>query len=415
MPRIGLRTMKTAFAAAIVMVINIILNLISPVAATRFYSPFFAAIAAVYSLQRGNSASFRLARIRSLGSVIGGLFGMALVLLYETLLLDGITETFGSTGDLVALYMLTSLFMVPLIHLMVLTKKTELVFIALLTYLSVTISVRNQLPVAQFAANRILSTIVGAMVALLVNRVHLHRRRNTGLLFVSTLDGCLLTAGKTLTPYTVYTLTSLIEDGLNFTVSTIRTPASVQRIFQDLHLKQEIMVMNGAVTYDMASGWYIDIKTIPKESQEGIDSYFSKMGRNIFIHTITDLVLTIHHTGFENDAERTFHHDRRNDMLRNHVKGKPAVTEDVVFYILIDKEETVEAYEKDLCSMPFAHEISMHVYPYDLYQGYRFLRIHASKTSKETALKSFLTIRLSGFFFCLAVIRPLRNACPPRA
>ena len=83
MPKIGLRTIKTAIAVLITLSINIVLYYISPTFATTWYSPFFAGIAAVYSMQRENSKSFSQARVRSLGSIFGGLFGMVIVLCYE--------------------------------------------------------------------------------------------------------------------------------------------------------------------------------------------------------------------------------------------------------------------------------------------------------------------------------------------
>jgi hypothetical protein len=35
--------------------------------------------------------------------------------------------------------------------------------------------------------------------------------------------------------------------------------------------------------------------------------------------------------------------------------------------------------------------ITMHIYPYDFFEGHVFLRIHASSSSKEAALKAFLS------------------------
>ena len=158
MLKIGQRNVKTAIAVLITLIINLILYWISPEFASKWYSPFFAGIAAVYSMQRENSKSFQLAKIRSFGSLFGGLFGMVLILIYESFLSDIILENYGPMINLVVLYALTAIFIMLLISILVKFKQHELVFVAALTYLSVTISLRNNLPVVPFAINRISST-----------------------------------------------------------------------------------------------------------------------------------------------------------------------------------------------------------------------------------------------------------------
>ncbi len=390
MLKIGQRNIKTAIAVLITLIINLILYLISPEFASTWYSPFFAGIAAVYSMQRENSKSFALAKIRSLGSIFGGLFGMSLILFYEAVLSDIILDRYGSFMNMFVLYMFAALFIIVLISILVRFKQHDLVFVAALTYLSVTISLRNNLPVVPFAINRISSTIIGVLITLMINNFHLIRFRNKDILFVSGLDQCLLTADKKLTPFSTYTLTTLLKDGLNFTISTTRTPASLSKILYGIPLKLELMIMNGAVSYDMQNEKFLDVKHIPKHTQKGIDDYFSIINRNIFSYSIVDQALSIYHTIFENEAEEKFYLDRKNDYFRNHIKGRVSHTEEVVFYILIDQKTKVDQYSKDLLKL-YQNDISCQIYPYSLKDGYYFLKIFASKTSKKIALDDFLS------------------------
>ena len=43
----------------------------------------------------------------------------------------------------------------------------------------------------------------------------------------------------------------MIEQGAKFTVSTLRTPATVRETLQGINLKLPIIAMDGAVLYDM--------------------------------------------------------------------------------------------------------------------------------------------------------------------
>ena len=66
--KIGMRTIKTALAVTIAISISYLLNL---------NSPFFAAIAAIITLQGNIVDSFRMGRDRILGTIIGAVIGLA--------------------------------------------------------------------------------------------------------------------------------------------------------------------------------------------------------------------------------------------------------------------------------------------------------------------------------------------------
>jgi len=389
MRKIGLRNIKTAIAVLITLLISFILQLISPDFSYTWYSPFFASIATVYSMQSSTSKSITLAKIRSFGSITGGLFGMVLILLYEEFLMSYITVNYGTLINTLVLYSITAIFISVLIYFLVKFKVNDLVFVAALTYLSVTISLRNNLPVIPFAINRIMSTIIGVLVALLINNFKIFRFKNKNILFVSGLDGCLLTKEKKLTSFSSYQLTNMLNDGLNFTISTTRTPASLRKILKGIPIRNNLMIMNGAVLYDIRNEKYLDMKYIEKKAQFGIEEYFKSIDRNIFTYTIIDEALSIYHVNFENEAEEKFYFDRKNDYFRNHIKGRLNETDNVIFYTLIDKLEVVNKYKEDLEKL-YGDYIHLQVYEYSFLKGFYFLKIYTSKTSKSIALDEFL-------------------------
>ncbi len=390
MRKIGFRTIKTAIAVFITLMIYFVLSLIDKDFAYTWYSPFFGSIAAVYSMQSNRSKSFALARVRALGSLVGGLFGMLLIVLYESYLMDFIVLNYGSVINMLVLFILTAVFIIVMIYLLVRFNVFDLVWVAALTYLSVTISTRNNLPVVPFAFNRIISTIIGVTVTLLVENFKLPRYKNKHILFVSGLDGCLLNENKEMTTYTKYNLTKMLESGLNFTISTTRTPASLSKIFSGVPLKNNLMIMNGAAVYDLANEKYSDVKYIDKDIQNGIDDYFRLKNRNIFTYTIIDEALSIYHQMFENEAEEKFYIDRKNSYFKNHVKGRIDKDDFVLFYILIDKLDVVNGYKKDLLEL-YGDKITIQIYEYSFFKGYYFMKIYTSKASKLIALEAFLS------------------------
>lgn len=71
-----------------------------------------------------------------------------------------------------------------------------------------------------------------------------------GTLYVSDLDGTLLTPEKRLSGYTMDTLNRMIEGGLSFTYATARSFASAHLATEGLHLRLPVITYNGAFIVD---------------------------------------------------------------------------------------------------------------------------------------------------------------------
>ena len=83
----------------------------------------------------------------------------------------------------------------------------------------------------------------------LVNTAHLPRRKERDILFISGMDDALLESDHRLSPYSIVELNRMLADGANFTVSTMRTPASLIEPLRGIHLKLPVIAMDGAVMF----------------------------------------------------------------------------------------------------------------------------------------------------------------------
>ena len=81
-------------------------------------------------------------------------------------------------------------------------------------------------------------------------------------LYVSDLDGTLLTPTATLSTYTRNTLNRLLAAGLPFTVATSRSVSSVGPIFEDVSLPFPVIELNGAYITDLATGEHLFVNNI---------------------------------------------------------------------------------------------------------------------------------------------------------
>ncbi|MDD4212553.1 MAG: HAD hydrolase family protein [Bacilli bacterium] len=385
----GLRNIKTAVAVFICLMVNILLIVIfDQTFALTWYSPFFAGIATAYSVQVDHSSSARQARNRSVGSLIGGGYGLIICLVFEhaPLLLS-----LDSTLQKVLFYFVVALAILPLILLTVKVKQAAATFVTILTYLSVTISFRNNLPVIPFAINRILSTIFGVLVALAVNQVRLPHHRNQDILFVCGLDGTLLQQNQHLSGFSKYQLNHLIDQGTNITIATTRTPSSLFDILHDVHFKLPLIIMNGSIIYDAKTKKYQEIKDIKLETKQCLSEFFHKHNQYPFTYAIVDDILTVYHTEFTNPAQQKFYDDRKNDFFKNNIRGEAPLDDHIVYYILIDKCEVIRSLQKELKNTSCCQEISTYVYPFQEVEGYCYLKINSREASKQTSISYFST------------------------
>ena len=84
------------------------------------------------------------------------------------------------------------------------------------------------------------------------------------ILYVSDLDGTLLNMNEKLNLSTITKLNTLIDKGINFTVSTGRGD-SIREILQSVHFNLPVMILNGTLNYDFVKKEYVNAKSIPNE------------------------------------------------------------------------------------------------------------------------------------------------------
>ncbi|MBR4949636.1 MAG: HAD family phosphatase, partial [Clostridia bacterium] len=83
-------------------------------------------------------------------------------------------------------------------------------------------------------------------------------------LYISDLDGTLLQNDCTLSEATIKIINKFIADGGYFSFSTARSPASVSEFVRDIKLNIPLILMNGAMIYDIQKMKCIKIEFMEK-------------------------------------------------------------------------------------------------------------------------------------------------------
>lgn len=152
-PKIGLRIVKSAVAVFLCFCVYLLRG---------EGLPFYSAVAAVLCMQQDLPASLQVGGNRVIGTLAGGLSGMLMLALLQHL---GIIE------QPLLHYAIISACLIPLMYLTVLLRKTEVTYITCVVFLSITVVHRVDVNPYYYAYLRIVDTIIGIVLATVINGV----------------------------------------------------------------------------------------------------------------------------------------------------------------------------------------------------------------------------------------------------
>ncbi len=384
--RIGMRTMKTVGAVTTVLLFTVGLTLMDPQIAEQWYSPFFAGIAAAYSIQNNTGATRRQASTRVIGSLIGGLLGMIVVFVFEELFIVAHLTWLSPLAHQTLFYVVVGFTLIVLIQFHVKLKLNHMIFVSILTYLSMTVSTRANLPLLIFAFNRIGSTTIGALVALLFDYGLPKRIRRTDRLFVLGVDDVIIHHGQPLTGYARYQLNHLYHLGAKLVLVTSRTPTTISRLFTGIEFHSPLILLDGAVTYDPQNHELMYPIAFDAASNEVLLDFFADHAIDPFAYAVFDGVLSLYHRTLTNPGQVQFYTNRRTDYLKNHIKGLPSVMDDVISYLVIDRKEALDKLVQELSLLPHL-TAQWTLTPYIEMNDYWQLKLHHPDATKAAALQ----------------------------
>ena len=203
-------------------------------------------------------------------------------------------------------------------------------------------------------------------------------------LYLSDLDGTLLDSNAELSAFSIQKLNKLIADGVNFSVATARTIATVAHILGDVKLHLPVILMNGVLVYDFESSSYIRKCTIPSEIVAKVLVALKSANSTAMLYKI------------QNDQQMTYFESSRNEHLGIFIAERQKryqkdfcevcfddiTLDDTIYFTLLDtRENLLPVYEalKDIDGLRM--EMYLDIYSDTLW----YLEIFSAKASKKTA------------------------------
>lgn len=346
--------------------------------------PFYSALAVLQCMQPYHTSMKEMAKKRTAGTFVGAFWGLVVILILLALNGNrpgGIEESFTK-------YMLISLFTGIVLYSTVVLDCKKSSYFSCVVFLSITVMhITDESPIL-FVMNRVLDTLIGIGLAIIVNSAHLPRRKHNEILFVSGIDDTILNSGSRLTPYNKVELNRLIENGANFTISTIRTPASVREALEGVNLKLPIIAMDGAVLYDMEENSFLMKYQMSDSQADKMSTFLDDIGITYFTNTVVDDLLVIYYQNLENEAEQGIYERYRKSPYRNYVKVEHPICSNVVYFLVIEKKEKTEQLYQQLMEQEWVSDFRIVLADSMNYPGYAHIKIYHKQATREHMLQN---------------------------
>lgn len=200
-------------------------------------------------------------------------------------------------------------------------------------------------------------------------------------LYVTDLDGTLLTSGQYVSEKSCEIINSLTEQGLIFSYATARSLITAKKVTAGLALKSPVIVNNGVFIVDSESGEKLVKNTFSPEQSEDIYGTLSKFGIMPLVYSIIDgderfsyIIPKLTRAMADFLATKDDRRHRPVSSEKNMLDGEP------FYFTCIDEagsmsEAYVELKKRYYC-----------VYSRDIYSGDQWLEILPKNATKANAV-----------------------------
>ena len=371
-PPIGMRIVKSAVAILLCYLVSFLRGNSGIV--------FYSQLAALWCIQVYVENSWKNALQRFIGTIIGALYGLLYLLIHKW------TGSFTAMNEFSDALFISGLIVV-ILYTTVLIRKKQASYFSCVVFLSIVVNHVTDVNPYLFVWNRFLDTVIGIIIGVGVNLMSLPRDHRKDILFLSGLDDTLLSKKDNMSDYSRIELNRMLDDGMNFTIVTMRTPASLMTPLRDIRLKLPVIAMDGAVLFDIYEKRYLKVYIISQDKSSRIRSLIRSEGLTCFTNVVIDDMLVIYYDKSEDEVHNNLIRELRRSPYRNYVDRPYPEDENVVYFMLLHPTPVIEAFYEKLAAAGITKELKVLKYESDDYPGYSYIKIYNRNATKENMIQ----------------------------
>ena len=205
-------------------------------------------------------------------------------------------------------------------------------------------------------------------------------------LYVSDLDGTLLSPEPAVTEQTASIINSLIAKGMFFTFATARSIYSAIPITSKLNINVPCLVMNGVSVCDTAAGKYIKSEYIPTEASAEVLRSFERHGIRCFMYRIDSGLLTCYYSQITTKVMRSFAEVRKNHYKKPFIQVSRLAdfaNADTVYFTTTGPYDDLYPIK---CEIENIRGVD-HAFYLDVYNGEWYLEVFSDRASKANGIR----------------------------
>ncbi len=376
LPHLGQRIIKTGIAVFICLLFYWIMGFHGLITQST--------VAAIICIQPYRSDSIRTSVNRIIGTLIGAGWAVLFLLVLDRLARNHIHP------PIFLVYLAMSLGVIISLYSTVLTGKMEAASLAAIVFICIVAVYPDFDAPFENTLYRIVDTIVGIIVAGIVNSLSLPRRKHKDYLFFIRLQDLVPDRYSKVSTNVLVILNRLFEDGAKICISSKWAPAFMISQMGLLNVTVPVIVMDGAALYDIANRQYMNVIALDKTDARFLRELFKEMGLGYAACTIRESSLMIYRGGKINEAEKREYELMKYSPYRNYVMGEFTDEDQVCFIRIIDTNETIEMLERKLKSLLAGGRFRIVRRPQHMMEGYSGLYFFHEQASIENSQKALV-------------------------
>jgi len=209
-------------------------------------------------------------------------------------------------------------------------------------------------------------------------------------LYITDLDGTLLTAQATLSHHTRKTLQHLLSQGLPFTIATSRSVTSVRNIFSGIDLPLPIIEVNGAFVTDLKTGQHEAIQPIAPQLLPDLIRLVEQNGCSPILSSYDGQRDRLYSNGIHNPGIGWYADDCKthNDPRWKQIPHlSQALTEQIVRLTIIDREPKIQTLATAI-RQTYGPSLTANPFPNPYQPGWTWLTLQSSQSTKAQAIQA---------------------------